>query len=101
ARVRALFDAALLDAQLTIHHLHETAADRQAYDREGIAWHVELCLRTHVIAETAAQDPCRHASTGVVNAEMKLDEIAARVAAQLDADAAARRPLDPAMEQSE
>ena len=97
ACVRSLLDAALLDAQLTIHHLDEPTADREADDGQGVARFIEIGQRS-VVAQTAAKDASRHAAAGVADPEMELEKITALLAAELDADSAALRALDTAME---
>jgi hypothetical protein len=79
--------------------VHEPAADGEADDGERIAGTIDLRLRRLSVAEAAAKDPRGHAAARVQHAEMKLDQITARPAAQLDADAATLGSLDRPMQQ--
>src|SRR5258708_39848920 len=98
AGVGSGLDSTLLDAQVAIHHLHEPPADRQADDGQRVARSVQIGQRS-IVAQTAAQDASRYAAAGVADPEVELEKITALPAAELDADSAALRALDAAVEQ--
>ncbi len=98
ARIGSRLDSTLLDAQLAIHHLHEPPGDREADDGQRVAGLIQIGQRS-IVAQAAPKDASRYAAAGVADPEMELEKVTALLAAELDANSAALRALDAAVEQ--
>src|SRR5205823_8318210 len=98
ACVGAGLDAALLHAQLTIHHLDQLLCRAEAQNSEAITG-LELVVGTGHAVEAAAKDPCRHASARIANVELKRHQSAAVLSGELDSDAASIGAVDGAVQQ--
>src|SRR4029077_13673977 len=99
--VRSRLDDNLLDTQLAVHTLAEPPADRRTDDGHRITGLDLLRLHHRFVAQPAPKYPGRHSATGVAHAEVELEEVPARLRAQLDADAALFRALDASMKQGQ